>query len=291
IRLGSIEPTIITSDFINVVRELPRLCPHYHISLQSGSDTVLKRMNRKYSTAEYYSAITSLKAVIPDVAITTDIMVGFPGETQEEFIQSCEFVKKVAFSRIHVFRYSPRKGTLAATFTCQISKAIKDERAEQMITLGKELSLQFHSGYIGRVMDVLIEDENESTDGRIPERVKNQMNEASENYTDEAFKDHKDGGMPEGAKVKDHINKASGDNMDQAINDHVNEILDEGMNGYTHNYIRVQVREKRGNGNEKKGNMNSFAESKYKGMILPVKILNAKADHIEGLLEVVVYFN
>ena len=120
IRLGSIEPTLLTPEFVRRLRQLPKVCRHYHISLQSGSSTVLKRMNRKYTAEQYRDIVRNLRREIPEAAITTDVMVGFPGETQEEFMETRAFVEEIAFSRIHVFPYSPRKGTPAASFADQV---------------------------------------------------------------------------------------------------------------------------------------------------------------------------
>ena len=120
IRLGSLEPNYINDDFIKGIQDLEKVCSHFHIPLQSGSDTVLKRMNRKYTAQEYAEAIEKICQYYPEAAITTDVMVGFPGETDSEFQESLEFVKRIGFSRLHVFQYSPREGTLAANMSSQV---------------------------------------------------------------------------------------------------------------------------------------------------------------------------
>lgn len=159
IRLSSVEPGIITSEFIKVVKNLEKVCPHYHISLQSGCDETLKRMNRRYTTDEYRSMVGRLRENIDDVSLTTDIMVGFPGETDWEFEQTYEFAKEISFSKIHVFRFSPRKGTPAYSFADQISGKVKDARSNRLIELSDECAYKFHKKFIGRVVPVLFEEE------------------------------------------------------------------------------------------------------------------------------------
>lgn len=162
IRLGSLEPNIITPDFVRDAANLPKLCPHYHISLQSGCDETLKRMNRKYTAREYKNAVELLRENIPDVAITTDIMVGFPGETEEEFEKSYEFAKSIGFASMHVFKYSPRKGTPAANFPNQTDPVVKEERSKKMIELSSKMAFSFNARFAGRKMDVLFEQECET---------------------------------------------------------------------------------------------------------------------------------
>jgi len=160
IRLGSLEPTFITREFAIRAKDLPKLCQHYHLSLQSGSDSTLRRMNRKYTTEQYKNAVDLLRSFMPYVAITTDIMVGFPGETDEEFNETMNFVKDIAFSRIHVFQYSPRKGTRAAGFPDQISADIKEQRSHALIKLGEQLERAYIESFIGKKEEVLFEEEN-----------------------------------------------------------------------------------------------------------------------------------
>mgnify|MGYP000969128512 CR=1 FL=1 len=165
IRLGSIEPTTITEEFVSRVKNLEKLCPHYHISLQSGCDETLKRMNRKYDTAKFREVVRRLRDNIKDVAITTDIMVGFPGETEEEFNQSYKFVDEISFAHAHIFKYSRRKGTPAAQFANQVPPQIKEERSKMLIELSARKTLEYNKSFEGRIMPVLYEQED--TEGYI----------------------------------------------------------------------------------------------------------------------------
>ena len=157
LRLSSLEPRLLTSDFILEAASLPKLCPHFHISLQSGCNETLKRMNRKYTAEEYESIVRKLTGTIPDVAVTTDVMVGFPGETDREFEQSRRFIERLPFSGIHVFKYSKREGTPAASFEGQVAPEIKDERSGQLIALAHKKQLEFYKRFVGRTMGVLFE--------------------------------------------------------------------------------------------------------------------------------------
>ncbi len=157
IRLGSIEPTLITQEFIERALKLPRLCPHYHISLQSGSDDTLKRMNRKYTTTQYKQVVQMLRESFEDVGITTDMMVGFPGETEQEFKESLQFVENIKFSQVHVFKYSARKGTPAATFEHQVLASEKENRSKRMIEVAKCNERVFYQKHINTYMLVLFE--------------------------------------------------------------------------------------------------------------------------------------
>ncbi|MBR2477027.1 MAG: tRNA (N(6)-L-threonylcarbamoyladenosine(37)-C(2))-methylthiotransferase MtaB [Clostridia bacterium] len=159
IRLGSIEPRILTEDFVKRLSEMPKVCNHYHISLQSGCDETLKRMNRKYNTAEYREVVNNLRKYIPDCAITTDIMVGFAGETEEEFEKSVSFLKEICFAESHVFAYSNRKGTKADKFPNQVRRAEKSRRATIMAQAAEECRQKFLKGFIGREIEVLAERE------------------------------------------------------------------------------------------------------------------------------------
>lgn len=165
IRFGSLEPTLLTQDFVQALKDMSKVCRHYHLSLQSGSDSTLKRMNRKYSTAQYREIVDRLRRCIPDVAITTDIMVGFPGETQQEFEETMDFVKAIGFSRIHVFKYSPREGTPAANFRDQITENIKEARSHELINLGKEMEASYLKSFIGKKELVLFEEESRDRKG------------------------------------------------------------------------------------------------------------------------------
>ncbi len=159
IRLGSLEPKLITEDFIKRYAKLDKVCDHFHLSLQSGSDTVLMRMNRKYTTEEYRNNVKIIRKYMPEAGITTDIIVGFPGETEHEFKETLEFVKDIMFSRIHVFKYSVREGTKAAEMTEQVNDSIKTERSKILIDLADSISKGFMKQFIGKRMPVLIETE------------------------------------------------------------------------------------------------------------------------------------
>jgi len=157
IRFSSIEPLVITDEFISEIKKLPKVCEHFHLSLQSGCDRTLKRMNRRYTKEEYRNAVIKLKEIYSDVAITTDIIVGFPDESEYDFNESMEFAKEIAFSKIHVFPYSPKIGTKAAEYPNQISSDIKNQRSKKMIALSNELNRKFLSKYIGKTKEVLFE--------------------------------------------------------------------------------------------------------------------------------------
>lgn len=165
IRLSSIEPTLIDEDFMEKIIKIGKVCDHFHLSLQSGSDSVLKRMNRKYTTDEYRNIVKLIRKYMPNAGITTDIIVGFPGETDEEFMETLEFVEEIGFSRIHVFKYSPRKGTPAAKYEDQIDGNIKHNRSERLISLGERLIKQFNAGFIGANLSVLFEEESKNEEG------------------------------------------------------------------------------------------------------------------------------
>lgn len=158
IRLGSVEPRLITDAFIERISRLKHLCDHFHLSLQSGSNTVLKRMNRKYTAEEYLSAVEKLRSIYSAPAITTDIIVGFPGETEEEFSQTRQFVEKVAFSEVHVFPYSIREGTKAATMEGQLDMSVKKSRADILIKQTHELKLAYLQLFVGQEKDVILEE-------------------------------------------------------------------------------------------------------------------------------------
>ncbi|MFY9178110.1 MAG: tRNA (N(6)-L-threonylcarbamoyladenosine(37)-C(2))-methylthiotransferase MtaB [Caldicoprobacterales bacterium] len=160
IRLGSLEPTLLTEDYVKGIKDIIKVCRHYHLSLQSGHDHTLKRMNRKYNTKEYREIVDRLRKYIPNVAITTDIMVGFPGETQEEFEGTMDFVKSIGFSRIHVFKYSPRQGTPAARYKDQVPEDIKEIRSRKLIALGKEMELNYLKTFIDKEELVLFEEKS-----------------------------------------------------------------------------------------------------------------------------------
>lgn len=177
IRLGSLEPGIITEDFVQALVKLPKVCPHFHLSLQSGSSTVLKRMNRRYKPEEYLEKCDLLRQYYEHPAITTDIIVGFPGETEEEFKETCDFVKKVDFYEVHVFKYSKRNGTVAASMPDQIKESVKAERSGILMELAEKQKKEFIDYYKGKEVAVLFEEPVEVDgvryfEGLTPEYVK-----------------------------------------------------------------------------------------------------------------------
>ncbi len=157
IRLGSLEPLAATEDFVNALTKIPQVCPQFHLSLQSGSDTVLRRMRRQYTSADYMLSAMRLKAAFPSCALTTDVLVGFPGETEDEFSQTLSFCRTVGFTKMHVFPFSSRAGTAAEKMAGQLSRAVKAERAARMSALDRELSEAFRSRMLATVQDVLFE--------------------------------------------------------------------------------------------------------------------------------------
>ncbi len=158
-RLSSLEPTDFTMEMIEAIVDSEKLCSHLHIPLQSGEDEILKRMNRRYNTDEYRKLVNLLRYVLPNLAITTDVMVGFPGEKEENFERSFKFVEEMAFSRLHVFKYSPRSGTPAAKFKDQLSPQEKDERSRRLIRLGEKMAEEYAERFVGREVEVLFEEE------------------------------------------------------------------------------------------------------------------------------------
>ncbi|MDR1002247.1 MAG: tRNA (N(6)-L-threonylcarbamoyladenosine(37)-C(2))-methylthiotransferase MtaB [Oscillospiraceae bacterium] len=159
IRLGSLECDLLTDEVLEKLSRQDKLCPHFHLSLQSGCDSTLKRMNRKYDTAFFRNICAKIRESFPNAALTTDVMVGFPGESEEEFSSSMDFVREIGFSRIHVFAYSKRPGTKAADLPLQVTREVKDRRSREMIQLGDELSRAFLESLVGSRCTVLIESE------------------------------------------------------------------------------------------------------------------------------------
>ncbi len=159
IRLGSLEPRIITGDFVAGLRGLPKVCPHFHLSLQSGCDATLARMNRKYTTAEYEKSCGLLREAYGHPAITTDVIVGFPGESEEEFEETRRFVERIGFYEMHVFQYSKRRGTRAERMENQVCEPVKKARSQVLLAMEKEQSRAFRDYYIGRQTTVLFEEE------------------------------------------------------------------------------------------------------------------------------------
>lgn len=158
IRLGSLEPKIVTEHFASELSKLDKICPHFHLSLQSGCDATLKRMNRKYTTKEYERGCELLRKYFFHPAITTDVIVGFPGETEEEFEQTKAYLEHIHFYEMHIFKYSKRKGTRAAVMPDQIDEQIKAARSEKLIALGHDMSKEFRKFYIGKNEEVLFEE-------------------------------------------------------------------------------------------------------------------------------------
>lgn len=158
IRLGSLEPLIVTEEFVRRLSKCEKICPHFHLSLQSGCDETLKRMNRRYNVDEYYKGVELLREYFPDAAVTTDVIVGFPGETLEEFNITKKYLEKVCFYEMHIFKYSRRKGTAADKMPDQIPENIKSERSAELLELNEKLSNGYREKYIGKKVKVLLEE-------------------------------------------------------------------------------------------------------------------------------------
>lgn len=158
VRLGSLEPRIITEAFVEALHAIPELCPHFHLSLQSGSDRILTAMNRHYDTAAFRHSVALLRAAWPEVAITTDIIVGFPGESEADFEDSCRFVEEIGFYELHVFKYSRRQGTAADRLPAQLTDRVKSERSERLMKLDAQQSEAFRRRFLGRTEDVIPEE-------------------------------------------------------------------------------------------------------------------------------------
>lgn len=173
IRLGSLEPRVVTEDFCRRLSVFPNLCPQFHLSMQSGSDTVLSRMKRKYDTARYYESVELLRKFFPECAVTTDMIVAFPGETEEEFAESLAFIRKCAFADMHIFPYSRRPGTPADKMPGQHNNAIKEARSRAAIALAEKMSRAYREGFVGRTLEVLFEErEGEFYTGHAPNYIK-----------------------------------------------------------------------------------------------------------------------
>lgn len=173
IRLGSLEPRVVTENFCRRLSVFPNLCPQFHLSMQSGSDTVLSRMKRKYDTARYYQSVELLRKFFPECAVTTDMIVAFPGETEEEFAESLAFIRKCAFADMHIFPYSRRPGTPADKMPGQHNNATKEARSRAAIALAEEMSRAYREGFVGRTLEVLFEErEGEFYTGHAPNYIK-----------------------------------------------------------------------------------------------------------------------
>ena len=160
IRLGSLEPTLINEEFLERLTKLEKICDHFHLSLQSGCDETLKRMNRRYTTEEFKNTTELLRKAYPNVSLTTDIIVGFPGETEEEFNKTYEFLKDINFYQMHIFKYSPRKGTKAAVMANQIDGKVKEERSNKLIELSHQNEIKHNEKEIGKELEVLWEEQD-----------------------------------------------------------------------------------------------------------------------------------
>ena len=157
IRFSSIEPNVVTEEFAQAIADMPKVCDHFHLSLQSGCDRTLKEMNRKYDTEKYRQAAATLRKYLPEVALTTDIIAGFPGETEEDFQASYDFAKEIGFAKIHAFPYSPKRGTPAAARKDQLLNAVKAERSHKLIELSDKMADDFIQAYVGKEVEVLYE--------------------------------------------------------------------------------------------------------------------------------------
>ena len=167
IRFSSIEAMNFPPDLVDRMAALPKCMPHFHLPLQAGSDKILRQMRRRYTRAEFSRLVEKLRTSFPDVGITTDIMVGFPGESNADFEESLQFVEEIGFSQLHVFRYSPRRGTPAADYADHVPPHVSAERSKAMIALGKQLGTNFRKRMLGKTMKVLVEDSREGVDGHL----------------------------------------------------------------------------------------------------------------------------
>ena len=188
IRLSSIEPMTLSPAFIEKISPADKLCPHFHLSLQSGCDETLKRMNRRYTTAQYAEIVKSIRESFEGAAITTDIMTGFPGETDEEFEKSAEFAEKMKFSDIHIFKYSPRPGTPAAKYPNQITPEKKDERSKVLERIRQKSEKEYLSGFIGTEAEVLFEQPSEKYKGYFEGKTANYITVLVKSDEDLSFK-------------------------------------------------------------------------------------------------------
>ena len=161
IRLGSLEPGIVTPEFAHTLAELPKVCPHFHLSLQSGCDETLKRMNRHYTTEEYKRGCDILRRYFDHPAITTDVIVGFPGETEEEFSETKAFLEQIGFYEMHIFKYSRRAGTRADRMPDQVPEQVKSARSEALLALEKQMSRAYRESFLGKKKEVLLEEKTE----------------------------------------------------------------------------------------------------------------------------------
>lgn len=157
---GSIEPLLISDEFLSRLQKLEKICHHFHLSLQSGCDETLLRMNRRYSTKQFAEIVQKLRNTYEDVILTTDIIVGFPGETEEEFEKTKDFLEKIKFYKMHIFKYSVRSGTKAEKMEHQIVNCVKEERSQKLLAMSEENQEFYHQQFIGKKVDVLVEEKN-----------------------------------------------------------------------------------------------------------------------------------
>ena len=177
IRLGSLEPTIVTRDFMAAVQDAGKLCPQFHLALQSGSDSVLRRMRRRYNTSQYLKAVDLIRDFLPNAALTTDILTGFPGETEAEFLETAEMIRRVGFARIHVFPYSPRPHTDAAVMPGQLPDAVRQERARKLIAIGEETARAYRNTWLNQETELLPEEIVDGCwEGYTPEYIRVKLN-------------------------------------------------------------------------------------------------------------------
>ena len=162
IRLSSVEPNLITDNFLNAIKPLRKLCPHFHMSLQSGCDDILRAMNRKYTTHDYFCAVQKLEDCFENVCLTTDVIVGFPGESEENFLETCEFVKKVGFAKVHVFPFSPRKNTRASRMPDKVNSQVKKLRTKILASISEKLSVDYMQKFVGKKLSLLVEEKTQS---------------------------------------------------------------------------------------------------------------------------------
>ena len=162
IRLGSLEPVIVTEEFVQALKREKKVCPQFHLALQSGSDAVLKRMRRRYTADEFRRACGLLRAAFPGCAVTTDVITGFPGETEKEFAETMDFCREIGFARLHVFPYSARQGTPAAKMPGQVPKTLREERARTLIAQGEQTAMAYRQSQIGKTVEVLAEEAGEN---------------------------------------------------------------------------------------------------------------------------------
>lgn len=160
VRIGSVEPKLINEEFMNRLSKLNKICHHFHLSLQSGCDETLARMNRRYNTVEFARVCELLREAFDDVMLTTDIIVGFPGETDDEFNKTYEFLKKIKFYKMHIFKYSPRRGTKSEVMPNQVDGTIKEERSKKLIELSNKNEFEYNSKYLNKEVSVLFEEKD-----------------------------------------------------------------------------------------------------------------------------------